>query len=159
MLQATPLCTVDIRLEDGVPVNLGASPWRSRRISYIAGGVVAGERLRGDVLPGGGDWSDVGWSASGDSMTLIDVRSVWRTHDAALIYVAYTGRLVIPADVLAHFRDRDRIERLPADRYYFRIQPTFETGDERYAWLNAVAAVGLGKCTARGVSYQVFALD
>ena len=42
--------------------------------------------------------------------------------------------------------------------YYFRIQPTFETADARYGWLNALVAVGYGKRTAAGVRYRVFGL-
>ena len=157
-LGAWALCTADIRLEDGAPMVLGRNPWRNRRVSYIAGGTIEGERLRGEVLPGGGDWSEVGQGADGSALTLIDVRSVWRTHDDALIYVTYSGRLVIPAVALADFRDPQRVETLADDAYYFRIQPTFETGDKRYDWLNAVAAVGVGRRTAAGVRYRVFGL-
>ena len=113
VLRGTPICTVDIRLEDGAPLALGRSPWRNRRVSYIAGGEVAGERLRGEVLPGGGDWSELGAAPDGAAVTLIDVRSAWRTHDGAVIYVTYGGRLVIPKGVLADFRDPAKVEQLP----------------------------------------------
>src|SRR5438046_10602262 len=94
----TPLCDVDIALEDGAPIVLGRSPWRNRRVSYIAGGRFDGERLKGKVRPGGGDWSEVGADAAGAALTLLDVRSIWVTHDGAQLYVHYGGRLVIPAD-------------------------------------------------------------
>jgi hypothetical protein len=128
-------------------------------VSYIAGGTITGERLSGEVLPGGGDWSELGAGPDGLALTLIDVRSVWKTHDGALVYVTYGGRLVIPAAVLGDFRDPAKVEALSEDAYYFRIQPTFETGDERYAWLNALAAVGYGRRTANGVRYRVFGLE
>lgn len=159
MLKARPLCVADIRLADDAPLPLGRSPWRNRRVSYIAGGSLEGGRLRGEVLPGGGDWSELGQRAGGEALTFVDVRSVWKTHDGALIYVAYSGRLVIPADVLPDFRDPAKVEAIPPDRYYFRIQPTFETADERYGWLNAVAAVGFGQRTAAGVRYRILTLD
>ncbi|MCR5879840.1 DUF3237 domain-containing protein [Phenylobacterium sp. J367] len=158
-LRARPLCTVDIRLEDGAPLALGRSPFRNRRVSYIAGGAVDGERLRGEVLPGGGDWSELGAGPDGSALTLIDVRSIWETHDGAQIYVTYGGRLVIPAEVLPAFRDPAQVEGLPEDSYYFRIQPTFETADERYGWLNALVAVGTGRRTAKGVRYRIFGLE
>ncbi|WP_337185289.1 DUF3237 domain-containing protein [Phenylobacterium sp.] len=153
-----PLCTVDIRLDDDAPLPLGQTPWRNRRVSYIAGGTIDGERLRGEVLAGGGDWSELGRGQDGAALTLIDVRSVWKSHDGALIYVTYAGRLVIPPAVLADFRDPQRVETLDEGAYYFRIQPTFETADPRYDWLNAVVAVGYGRRTARGVRYRVFGL-
>jgi hypothetical protein len=158
-LKARPLCVVDIRLDDGAPLPLGRSPWRNRRVSYIAGGTVEGPRLRGEVLAGGGDWSELGQGPDGTALTLIDVRSVWKTHDGAMIYVTYAGRLVIPAAALTDFRDPARVEQLPEDSYYFRIQPTFETADERYGWLNALVAVGVGRRTATGVRYRISGLE
>ena len=159
ILRSRPLCTVDIRLADDAPIALGRSPWRNRRVSYIEAGIIEGERLNGEVLPGGGDWSELGQGADGAALTLIDVRSIWKTHDGALIYVTYGGRLVIPQAVLADFRDPAKVEQLPADSYYFRIQPTFETADARYGWLNALVAVGIGRRTAAGVRYQIAGLE
>jgi hypothetical protein len=158
-LRSRPLCIVDIQLDDDAPLALGKSPFRNRRVSYIAGGTVEGERLRGEVLPGGGDWSELGPGPDGSALTLIDVRSIWKTHDGALIHVTYGGRLVIPADVLGAFRDPAQVEALPEDSYYFRIQPVFEASDERYGWLNAVTAAGVGKRTAKGVRYRIFSLE
>src|SRR3954463_12219499 len=89
ILQSRPLCTVDIRLDDDAPLPLGKSPFRNRRVSYIAGGTIEGERLRGEVMPGGGDWSELGAAADGTALTFIDVRSIWKTHDGAMIYVTY----------------------------------------------------------------------
>lgn len=158
-LRATPLCTVDITLDDNAPLPLGKSPFRNRRVSYIAGGTVAGERLNGEVMPGGGDWSELGAGADGAALTLVDVRSLWKTHDGAMIYVTYSGRLVIPQAVLSDFRDPAKVEGVSEDDYYFRIQPSFETADARYDWLNALVAVGYGKRTAKGVRYRIFGLE
>jgi hypothetical protein len=152
------LCTVDIELAADAPLQLGRSPWRNRRLSVIAGGRFEGARLSGEVLAGGGDWSELGVDEAGNALTLIDVRAAWRTGDGALIHVTYGGRLVIPAGVLADFRDPAKVEALPAESYYFRIQPIFEVADPRYAWLNAVAAVGYGRRTAAGVRYRIVEL-
>lgn len=157
-LPARHLCDVDIVLEDGHPLVFGRSPWRNRRFSAIVGGSFAGPQLSGEVLSGGGDWSEGGEDGSGDALTLIDVRSTWRTSDGALIHVTYSGRLVIPTDALADFRDPARVEALAADRYHFRIQPLFEASDPRYAWLNRQVAVGFGQRTAAGVRYRIFAV-
>ena len=157
-LPAEHLCDVDIRLEDGHPLVFGRSPWRNRRLSVISGGTVSGPRLNGEVLAGGGDWSEGGADENGDALTLVDVRSAWRTDDGALIHVTYQGRLVIPADVLEDFRDPARVEALAVDRYYFRIQPLFETSDARYGWLNRTVAVGFGHRTGAGVRYRIYGL-
>lgn len=150
------LCDVDIRLADDHPLVFGRSPWRNRRLSVIVGGRVSGPRLAGEVLPGGGDWSEGGADETGDALTLVDVRSAWRTDDGVLIHVTYQGRLVIPADVLEDFRDPAKVEALPTDRYYFRIQPLFEVSDPRYGWLNRAVAVGFGHRTGDGVRYRIY---
>jgi hypothetical protein len=39
-----------------------------------------------------------------------------------------------------------------------RSAPTFETGAEKYAWLNDVQAVGIGQARPGSVSYEIYAL-
>lgn len=39
-----------------------------------------------------------------------------------------------------------------------RTAPMFETGDARYAWLNAVQAVATGAPGQGGVTYEVYQL-
>ena len=111
------LCRVDITLDKDAPIALGRSPWRNRRVSYIAGGTIEGARLKGVVLPGGGDWSESAAGADGDVLTLVDVRSLWRTHDGADIYVTYAGRLIVPAAVIPEFRDAAKVDAIDAARY------------------------------------------
>ena len=78
---------------------------------------------------------------------IIDVRMTIRTHDDALIYVTYGGRLDL---------------RTPAAGITANVAPLFETGDERYAWLNAIQGVGIGKLTvqdgAARIAYELFEL-
>lgn len=155
-LAAEELCRVEIELEPDAPLVLGRSPWRNRRVSYIRGGIVHGPRLRGSVRPGGGDWSELDVDEAGNARTLVDVRSIWTSHDGADVFVTYSGRLVIPAHVLADFRDPAKVATMDPQSYYFRIAPVFETADARYAWLNAVVAIGLGRRTPTGVTYRVF---
>ena len=156
MLEVLPLCRVSIRLDPDAPIALGASPWRNRRVSYIAGGEVSGDRLSGLVRAGGGDWSEGGGDGNGDALTLVDVRSLWDTHDGATVYVTYQGRLIIPASVLGDFRDPAKVEDIDRRDYYFRIAATFESSDPRYQWLNRIVAVGQGKRTAAGVDYEMW---
>ena len=150
------VCRVDIELEKDAPIVLGRSPWRNRRVSYIAGGTIEGDRLKGVVLPGGGDWSESAVGADGAMLILVDVRSVWRTNDGALIHVTYAGRLIVPAPVVEDFREPARIDHVDPTSYYFRITPVFETSDQRYEWLNRVVAVGQGRRTRRGVIYDIY---
>jgi hypothetical protein len=150
------LCEVRIELDADAPVAVGRTPWRNRRISNISGGVFDGPRLRGRVRASGADWSEGSVARDGGIATLLDVRSLWETHDHELIYVSYGGRLVIPKDVVAEFADPEQVANLDPSRYYFRIAPLVETASDRYGWLNEIVAVAIGRRTAAGVDYRIF---
>ena len=77
-----------------------------------------------------------------DGTLVLDVRANLRTDDGADIYVTYSG-IGIPREGGGHD---------------IRTAPRFQTGDERYAWLNNVQAVGIGGTTDTGVEYQIYAL-
>src|SRR4051812_40827530 len=57
----------------------------------------AGPRLRGAVLPGGGDWVSV----RKDGVSELDVRITLKCDDGSLIFVSYRGVADIPPDVRA----------------------------------------------------------
>ncbi|WP_227979378.1 DUF3237 domain-containing protein [Nocardia spumae] len=134
------------RVEFGVDGPVG------RRVLYgAAGGSFRGPRLGGEVLAQGGDWA----LFRTDGTMMLDVRLALRTEDEALIHMSYGGRWAIPPQVrddMATPAGRLRVD--PAD-YYFRINPVFETGSERYRWLNDVVAVGTGYLVEGGVAYHV----
>jgi hypothetical protein len=150
------LCVADFHVEGGI-MSLGQSPWGSRRLGYVTGGAFHGGRLSGEILPGGGNWSMSGQIGPGVAAGTFDARVVWRTHDGALIYVTYTGRSVVSAEVSAAFSDPAGPE-VDASCYYIRIAPVFETADPRYAWLNGVLAVGCGRRTSTGIRHTLFAI-
>lgn len=121
-----------------------------RTIVRVKGGWFEGPRLRGEVLPGTGDWFIMrpGGVAEGD------VRDAYRTHDGHVIYVSYRGILNIPGAVWERLR---RGEDVPYSEYYLRGQPMYETAvDSPYAWLNDILAVSVGKQEALGVTYDVY---
>ena len=141
------LMTFHADLKD--PVDVGAVPNGARRIFDIRSGSFEGPRLAGEVLPSGGDWLLIG----NDGVGRLDVRGTLKTDDGALIYVQYFGVLTFTPEVVA---------ALGAGREtgfgdnYFVTTPRFETGDERYAWLNAIVAVGQGRMLPGAVEYRVF---
>ena len=156
-LASEPLCVAEFEVDGGI-MSLGRSPWRSHRVGYITGGTFRGAQLSGQILPGGGNWSDAGEIDDGLSVGTFDARTVWRTDDGALIYVTYSGRSVIPQAVAAEFRDPTTSDLVDPSRYYIRIAPVFETSVERYAWLNGVLAVGCGQRTKGGIRHWMFAI-
>ena len=85
------------RLEPAV--RFGAGLLGERGFFHAVEGSVEGERLRGTLLPGGGDWliaHPSGWG-------MLDVRIQVRTQDGALIYAHYPGLVEMNATFMAAF--------------------------------------------------------
>jgi hypothetical protein len=133
------------------PLNIGNGPVGQRILFGAAGGTFDGPKLRGDVLPGGGDWT---LFRPDGSMTL-DVRLTLRTHDSALVYMTYGGRWTIPPELRDDLADPARKHRVDPALYYFRTTPLFETGAQQYAWLNDIVCVGSGYLVEGGVAYKI----
>jgi hypothetical protein len=133
----------------GPPQELGAAPLGARRIIPITGGRFRGERLAGRVLAGGADWQVV----RGDGVADLDARYTLETSDGALIYVRNRGYRHGPRQVLERLAAGEDVD---AGLYYMRTTPLFETGDERYAWLNRMVCVATGARRPSAVELEVF---
>ena len=136
-------------LEVAAPLDLGPTPQGRRLVFGFKAGRFAGPQLAGEVLTTGGDWL----IDRADGAMVLDVRRTLRTDDGHLIYAFYRGLLVASPAV------RQRMERgepVGPDEMYFRTTPVFETGSEKYGWLNRIVAVGIGEATPTGVRLTVF---
>jgi hypothetical protein len=131
---------------------IGATPEGQRMVAAVTGGSIEGERLKGRVLPFGGDFLLV----AADGILHIDVRAGFELDDGARIYAVYGGRIVMKPEQMEALADPAARETLDPADYYFRTAPLFQTGDERYAWLNGILAVGIGRMTPEGVSYELY---
>src|SRR5262245_59485970 len=69
------------------PVEIGTGPCGARMVFNVSGGTFEGPRLRGTVVPGGGDWLVI----DGEGVGRLDVRIILKTDDGARIYVQYYG--------------------------------------------------------------------
>jgi len=58
-----------------------------------------------------------------------------------------------PAEVMARLNKGEAVD---TSEYYFRVAPFFETGAEKYDWLNRIVTVGTGHRLASGPVYEVF---
>ena len=130
---------------------VGPTPQGDRTIVYLTGGTFEGPKLRGEVLPGGGDWL----RRRADGVVQLDVRATLLTDDGALIYVQYRGINAASPETMAK---QARGEEVAASELYFRTTPYFETGAEKYAWLNKIIAVGVGRFEPHGVGYDIYAI-
>jgi hypothetical protein len=120
------------------PRDVGETPRGTRRFHPAIGGSFEGPRLRGEVLPDGGDWLLL----RPDGVLEQDVRITLKTDDGAFIYVRYAGMRHGPPEVMARLTQGETVD--PSE-YYLRVAPMFETGAERYAWLNKILAVGVAR--------------
>jgi hypothetical protein len=142
----------DIVIDLEPRLDFGARGPLGRRVLFgAAGGTFEGPELRGEVLRGGGDWS----LFRPDGTMLLDVRLSLRTHDGALLYLSYGGRFATPPELRSEVADPAGRHLVDPSRYYFRTNPLFETGAERYAWLNDVVCVGTGYLVEDGIAYRI----
>jgi len=114
----------------------------------IATGQFEGPRLRGKVLPGGGDWTLL----RADGVLELDLRVTLETDDGALVDLRSFGLRHGPPEVIAAL---GRGERVEPSAYYFRTLPRFETGHPSYAFLNRILAVATGNRRAEGPLYTI----
>jgi hypothetical protein len=133
-------------------LDAGDGPQGRRILNSAMRGSFAGAKLRGELIPGSGDWMLV----RRDGVMVVDARVTLKTEDGAIIHMSYGGRIVIPGELLEAARDKERRHLIDPAHYYFRTSPIFETGARDYAWLNSIVCVGSGRLTRNGVAYDVF---
>src|SRR5205809_5999239 len=95
------------------PQKLGAVPHGTRVIAPITSGTFEGPRLRGRVLPGGGDWTLL----RSDAVLELDLRITLETDDRALMSMTSFGLRHGPPEVLAALA---RGEAAAPSTYYVR---------------------------------------
>lgn len=121
----------------GSPAIIAGAPQGTRGILGVTGGTFEGPRLRGTVMPPGGDW----FTVRANGVLKLDVRLLLVTDDGASILVTYSG-VAVP-------HDGGRL---------IRIAPMFEAPEGEHAWLNDIQAVGFGELVEGGVTYEIYAL-
>ena len=131
-IELVPLCVATAKLAD--PFFLTDTPLGTRVIAEVTSFDFKGERLRGHTKGNGGaDWLTLSPALLGT----LDVRTLIETHDGALIHISYRGRLDLSGGPGA------------SPSY---AAPLFDTGDERYAWLNKIQAVAKGTLSDGGAT-------
>jgi hypothetical protein len=116
-----------LRLATAATQEIGSTPQGALTIFPVIGGSFEGERLRGKVLPGGGDWV----TTRIDGILTLDLRVTLETDDGGLIHMTFSGV-------------RDDANG------YFRTVPRFETATPKYAFLNRLLAIGIGEIRPDG---------
>jgi hypothetical protein len=134
-IELVPLATATLDLEE--PIMLPNTPLGTRAIVEVRNAVYTGERLNAKQTGIAADWLHIGSDGSG----AVDIRLTLQTHDGAPVYVTYQGRIDVSGGLGA------------APLY---TSPLFETGDERYAWLNKIQAVAKDTLDGLRLTYEIY---
>jgi Protein of unknown function (DUF3237) len=138
-----------LEVEVAKPELVGLTPHGTRATASITSGSFEGERLRGKVRAGGGDWTLL----RADGVLELDLRLTLETHDGALIHMTSFGVRHGPPEIMAAL---GRGEAVDPSRYYFRTAPRFDTSAPAYAFLNRLVAIAVGDRRPRGPLYSIF---
>lgn len=137
-LDVNHLFTLTAYIGDASNALIRGGPTGTRMIAPVTGGEFEGPEIKGTIVAPGGDWVHARTNRS----LHLDVRLLLVTDDGESILMTYQG-IGLPQD--------DGTTSL-------RTAPTFETGAEKYAWLNDLQAIGIGSSADGSVTYDVYAL-
>lgn len=119
------------------PVELGTLDDGRRRFIAITGGEVYGPRLKGSVMPGGGDWQTI----QPEGMTKVEARYFLKAADGTVIEVHNPGvRTADPGTIEALAKG----EKVDPSAYYFRTSPVFRVAGNALAWMQRHTFVARG---------------
>ena len=137
-MELRPFGTLTLQLASDRLFFLGETPVGKRIIQEIEDVRFDGDRLKAKMKgKAGADWLAI--DAAG--IATFDIRMLLETDDEALVYLRYEGKA-------------DWSEGMGKGSIY--VQAWFESGDERYGWINMVPVVGKGVVRDGGVAYDFF---
>lgn len=117
-----PVATLSAKLV-GDLIMVPSGPKGARIIAEVESAIVEGDRLSGALLgSAAADWATV---APDGTYATLDVRLTVQTHDEAVIFVEYSGKI--------DFASGRAVSA-----------PLMQTGDERYDWVNRAQFLGIG---------------
>jgi hypothetical protein len=139
---------MNLLVDVGEVVSMGAGPLGERRVVGILGGTFEGSGLRGEVLPGA-DWQ----IARKDGVLDLDARYALKEQGGGVVRVLSQGYRHGPGEVLAAL---GRGEEVDPSAYFFRTVMRFETGAPQLEWLNRTIAVATAERQARRVLLSAY---
>lgn len=138
-MELQPFGTLSLTLASDRLFMLGQTPVGNRIIQEIESIELQGERINASLKgKAAADWLAI----DGNGIAKFDIRMLLETDDGALVYLNYLGTAdwsggmgQAPVYVTAHF----------------------ETGDDRYRWLNTAHVIGKGELQPGGGLVYTFA--
>jgi hypothetical protein len=141
----------EVRVDVEDPVRVGAHGEHDV-LWYVAitGGTVAGPRLSGVVLHGGGDWY-----RDRDGSVTLDARYLLRADDGTVVDITNRGFWRASPEVTARLDAGDDVDERD---YYYRTSPVFTTDAPQHRWLSETVFVGLARQEGPTICIRFFAL-
>ena len=127
--------TMTIKLGESFVIKGG--PVGTRIVAEVDTIEVSGESLTASMVgKSAADWLTVGPDGSYGTL---DVRATLKTDDDELIYVEYSGRIDLTNGSVVS-------------------APLFQTGAEKYDWLNRMQAIGIGQNSPEQLVYEMYSV-
>jgi Protein of unknown function (DUF3237) len=130
-------------------IDVGRTPYGTRRIVEILEGRVVGPEMRGVLMPGGADWQ----VTRSDNVVELQAHYVIRFDDGVPVQVRNRGLRHGAANLLERIEAGEDVD--PAE-YYCRTTPVFEAPDGRYEWLNRAIFIATAKRSQSAITLDVF---
>ena len=125
--------TMTVKLGESFVISGG--PLGTRVVAEVDAIDVTGDKLNASMLgKAAADWLTMGPDGSYGTL---DVRATLKSDDDAVIYVEYSGRIDLTNGKVVS-------------------APLFQTGEERYDWLNRMQAVGVGQNSPDNLIYELY---
>jgi hypothetical protein len=118
-------------------LHVGHGDGEKTEFTPIAGGTVEGPKLRGVVLPGGGDWSN-----TRGRVCELDARYLLQADDGAVIDIVNRGYYHEEGETPDQYDDGLQVSHAGA---YYRTSPAFRTDAPAHLWLARTVFVGLAR--------------
>jgi len=140
----------EARVDIGPSEHIGHGAGDVLDFTPITGGSVDGPRLRGTVVPGGGDWS----VRRGPTVYELDARYLIRAEDGALIDIVNRGffRTATPEAMVL----MEAGEEVDPSLVYFRTSPVFRTDAPQHRWVAETVFVGLARDEAGQICIRFY---
>jgi hypothetical protein len=130
-------------------IEVGQTPYGTRRIVEIVEGRVTGPEMRGVLMPGGADWQVI----RSDNVVELQAHYVIRFDDGVLVQVRNRGLRHGAANLQQRIEAGEDVD--PAE-YYCRTTPVFEAPEGRYEWLNRAIFIATARRSRSAITLDVF---
>jgi hypothetical protein len=152
MITLNPRMTYRFQTKGPLAATKG-SPLGERQYWEMSTGTLTGSGISAKIAMPGGDWTQL----TTDGFSRPDVRVQLMTDDGALILLRYTGLVEVNE---AFTKAAENNAATNFGDHYMRMSMQFDTGNERYDWLNQHLFVAEGKLRGTNeVEYLIYQLD